>query len=282
MGRRWADPAGTGRPERPERFPAESTEPLASASVLLLHGQPGSARDWARVQARLDGTRTIAIDRPGWNRASRPADLSGNAVAAREALDDAGIERATIVGHSLGAAVAALMAISHPERVAALVLVAPSANMASLYRLDRLLAEPVLGYIAGAGALVTTGFVLTAAPVRRRLAGMLWLDERYLRAAGRSLLTPATWRAFASDQRALVTELPGLEARLGEIAAPTTIVAGSNDRVVPIAAARRLATQIPAAELVVLERASHLLPQQHADRVAEVIAAAGARSAARG
>jgi pimeloyl-ACP methyl ester carboxylesterase len=220
----------------------------------------------------------IAIDRPGWDGSSRPTDLTGNALAACQALDRAGVQRATIVGHSLGAAVAVVLAILHPERVAALVLVAPSANTDSLFPLDHLLAQPGLGDVASAGALVSSGLLLAAAPVRRRLSGSLRLDERYLRSAGRSLLTPATWRAFASDQRALVTALPGLEARLGEIRAPTTIIAGSGDRMVPIAAARRLATQIPGAELVVLERASHLLPQQHAGRVAMVIAAVAARS----
>ena len=247
---------------------------MASTAVLLLHGQPGSARDWASVQARLDGTTTIAIDRPGWDGSSRPTDLSGNALAARDVLDRCGIERATIVGHSLGAAVAVLLAVLHPERVAALVLVAPSANTDSLYRLDRVMAQPVLGYAAGAGALITTGLLLATPPVRRRLAGRLWLDDRYLRSAGRSLLAPSTWRAFATDQRALVSELPSLEARLGEIRAPTTILAGGEDRVVPISAARRLASQIPRAEFVVVHGASHLLPQQHADRVAAVIAAA--------
>jgi pimeloyl-ACP methyl ester carboxylesterase len=64
---------------------------------------------------------------------------------------------------------------------------------------------------------------------------------------------------------------------LGEIRAPTTIIAGSEDRVVPISATRRLANQIRRAELVVLERASHLLPQQHADRVADVIAGVAGR-----
>lgn len=252
---------------------AGSTNSLASSPVLLLHGQPGGAREWAPVQSLLSGTATIAIDRPGWDRSSRPTDLTGNAIAAREALDSAGIERATIVGHSLGAAVAVLLALLHPERVAALVLVSPSANTDSLYRLDLLLAQPVLGYVAGAGALVTAGLLLAAAPVRTRVASRMWLDERYLRGVGRSLLAPATWRAFASDQQALVSGLPALEARLGEISAPTTIVAGSEDRVVPLSAARRLATQIRDAELVVVERAAHLLPQQHPDRVAAVIAA---------
>jgi pimeloyl-ACP methyl ester carboxylesterase len=248
---------------------------LTPPPVLLLHGQPGSARDWARVRERL-GSRAaaIAIDRPGWDRRSRPADLDGNARAALAALDSHAIERATIAGHSLGAAVAVSLALLRPERVASLVLVAPAANVASLYDWDRLLATPGVGLLAGAATLSTAGLALTVAPVRRRLAGMIALDERYLGAAGRALLTPSTWRAFASDQRALVTGLPALEARLPEIAVPTTILAAGADRVVPIESARLLATQIPGAELVVIPRASHLLPQQHAGQVADAIAAA--------
>ena len=64
------------------------------------------------------------------------------------------------------------------------------------------------------------------------------------------------------------------ERRLGTIAAPTTIVAGGADHVVPPAATRRLVEQIPGAELVELDHAGHLLHVQHAGRLAEVIAGA--------
>jgi pimeloyl-ACP methyl ester carboxylesterase len=99
------------------------------------------------------------------------------------------------------------------------------------------------------------------------------LDDRYLRAAGRMLLAPAAWRAFVREQRFLVRDLPTLEGRLGRLSVPTTIVAGTGDHVVPIDAARRLARQIPGAELVEVEHAGHLLHVQHADRLADVIAA---------
>jgi pimeloyl-ACP methyl ester carboxylesterase len=52
---------------------------------------------------------------------------------------------------------------------------------------------------------------------------------------------------------------------------PTTIVAGRGDHVVPIAAARRLAGQIPGSELVEVERAGHLLHVQHAGRLADIV-----------
>jgi pimeloyl-ACP methyl ester carboxylesterase len=251
---------------------------LPAAPILLLHGQPGSARDWAGVRAELaSDARTIAIDRPGWDGRTTPAGLGGNAEAARAALDLGGIERATVVGHSLGAAVAAWLAVAHPERVAALVLVAPSANVESLSPLDYVLAAPIVGYPAGVAALAAAGLALTCAPLRRWLGRTLTLDDRYVKGVGRALLAPSTWRAFVSDQRALIRDLPALEARLHRISAPTSIVAGTADRVVPISAARRLSEQIPGAELVALEREGHLLPQRNPNRLARLIAAADAR-----
>jgi pimeloyl-ACP methyl ester carboxylesterase len=246
---------------------------VSNDPVLLLHGQPGAAADWDHVRALIgDAARTIAIDRPGWDGQSPVCDLAGNARAARTALDRAGATRATVVGHSLGAAVAAWLAWSSPERVGRLVLVSPAANVDALSVVDYLLAAPVIGWLASVGAMTAGGLVLGAGPVRRWVAEATALDERYLRAAGRLLLTPSAWRSFVREQRFLVRDLPVLERRLAQISAPTTIVAGTNDHVVPIAAARRLALQIPEAELLALEHAGHLPHQRHAGELARVIA----------
>jgi pimeloyl-ACP methyl ester carboxylesterase len=242
--------------------------------ILFLHGQPGSSHDWARVSAELGAdVRTIAVDRPGWDRRSRPAGLPGNAAAALAVLEARGIDRATVVGHSFGGAVAAWLAAHRPERVGALVLVAPSANLASLYRLDRWLAAPVAGYLACAAALSVLGVVLGNGGARRRIASLLTLVESYLEHAGHALRNPLAWRAFTTEQQALIRELPELERSLARIAAPTTIVTGAADRIVRPSAATRLVTQIPGAELVVLEHANHLLVLQQARRLAEIIMA---------
>ena len=246
---------------------------MSNDHVLLLHGQPGAAADWERLRAALDpGLATLAIDRPGWDGRTRATDLAGNARAALAALDRAGVTRATVVGHSLGAAVAAWLAGSHPDRVSRLVLIAPAANVDSLGPVDYLLAAPVLGWLTTVGTMAGGGLVLGAAPVRRWVAEATALDERYLQSAGRTLLTPRAWRSFVREQRLLVRDLPTLERRLGGLSAPTTIVTGTADHVVPIGATRRLATQIPGARLVELEHAGHLVHVQHAGRVAEVIA----------
>lgn len=249
------------------------------APVLLLHGQPGSAADWTQVIAALGNeTQTIAIDRPGWDGATRATDLSGNAEVAVGALDRRQTQRATVVGHSLGAGIAAWIAVHYPERVRALVLAAPAANTASLTHVDQFLATPLAGPLVSSGILASTSAALRFGPFRHSLVRRLSLDDRQLLTLGRHLAWPAAWRAFAIEQRALITQLPQLDAELCRIAVPTVIVAGAHDRIVPAAAARALATQIPGAELVLLAGAGHLLPHRHGERLAAIIDGIGGRA----
>jgi pimeloyl-ACP methyl ester carboxylesterase len=219
-------------------------------------------------------TRTLAITRPGWEPGSVPEDLDGNATAALRALDQAGIQRAVVVGHSLGGAVAAWLAARAPERVAALVLVAPAANARSLTRLDHLLAAPVLGDLLSAGFLGSAGAATATGPVRRLIGSRLRVAPDYLRSSTGMLLSPGAWRSFVAEQRMLIRELPGLERRLVEIVAPTTVVAGTADRIVPLDSARETAARIRGATLIELPRAHHLLHQQRPVELAEIIVAA--------
>ncbi len=244
-------------------------------AVLLLHGQPGSAADWDGVVQRL-GARAdaIAIDRPGWDGARPASGLEGNARAALAALDAHGVRAAVVVGHSLGGAIAAWLAATHPDRVTALVLAAPAANLASLYPADRWLAAPLVGEITGSVAMAGVGLVLTVPWLRRRVSETTGIAESYLVGVGRAALRPGAWRSYAREQRTLLRELPQLELRLGSIAAPTTIIAGAGDRVVPPRAARALSGQIPGARLIVAEHAGHLLPQRDPQLLADAILAA--------
>lgn len=243
--------------------------------VLLLHGQPGSARDWELVVRAIgDRASALAVDRPGWDGRSAPGGLAVSASAAASALG--GVQAATVVGLSYGAAVAAWLAVERPELVGALVLVSPAANVASLQAFDRLLAAPVIGYAASAAVLSGTALALTSGRVRRRLQQTFSLPDDYLRATARRWRGPAAWKAFVVEQRSLVRDLPLLEERLGSVSVPTTVVVGTSDTIVPVEAGRALARQIPGARLVEIDRGHHVLPAECPERLAELILQTGA------
>ncbi len=247
---------------------------MAPPSVVLLHGQPGSAEDWIRVRDALDGRAQVLVpDRPGWDGRRAPVGLAQNARAVAALLDEHGIERATIVGHSFGGAVACWSAAELDDRVAGLVLVAPAANRASLLPVDRWLTVPVAGPLLTGAMLGGTGLVLAVGRTRRRLASLLRIPEPYLRHSSARLRSRWAWESFQVEQRALLGEMSALEAKLGAIDVPTRIVIGSRDRIVPVDSAIELARQIPGAQLEHIEGAGHLLPLLRPDRIAEAILA---------
>lgn len=178
--------------------------------------------------------------------------------------------RVTVVGHSFGGAVACWLGAQAPERVSALVLAAPAANPASLNDLDRL-AAPLFGMAAAAAVLGGASVVLSSSRARGRVSARMRVPEVYLGEAGRILRSPRAWRSFAHEQRALLQELPELERALDAITAPTAVVVGSGDRVVPLRSGELLSAEIPHAELHVLPGVGHLLPLFAAKRLAKVI-----------
>ena len=97
--------------------------------VLLLHGFPESAAEWTHVIPVLAaaGFRAVAFDQRGYSPGARPREVSAYRVGALAAdvlavLDAAGVERAHVVGHDRGGAVAWYLGGRHPERVETLTV----------------------------------------------------------------------------------------------------------------------------------------------------------------
>src|SRR4051794_38352295 len=99
--------------------------------VVLLHGQPGGARDWDLVLPLLDGLTTLVPDRPGYD-GTKPRGFLGNARAVVDLLDDHAVERAVICGYSWGGGAALATALVAPQRVAGLTLVASVGTSSAL------------------------------------------------------------------------------------------------------------------------------------------------------
>jgi len=104
--------------------------------VVLLHGFTGSAETWTSLRKKLEAAfRVIAIDQPGHGRSSSPPDakryrlerFSSDLALVFDSMD---IERAVLVGYSMGGRAALRFAVDHPDRVAGLILESTSPGIA--------------------------------------------------------------------------------------------------------------------------------------------------------
>ncbi|MHB8465775.1 MAG: alpha/beta fold hydrolase [Acidimicrobiales bacterium] len=231
------------------------------AAVVLLHGQPGGARDWDPVIDALAGRATVlAPDRPGYGTPRRsPVGVAANADAVIELLDDEGIDHAVVVGYSWSGAVALDLAQRHPTRVTALVLVAAIGGAGSVDDLDRALTVPVIGPLMALG-----GLTMLQVPIVRRM-----LAPRASDRLPRASLT--TWHSFVVEQRAMVSELPAITARLGSTTVPAVVVIGETDRVVRPSTQDALAGALPQCEIVRVPRCGHLVPWEAPGVIADAV-----------
>jgi putative heme transporter len=271
-------PAAESVPEpvlEPTAEPAPVTQPSAH-ELVLLHGQPGSAEEWQAVLARLPAhLHAVATDRPGYGASRRKAaGFTANAQAVLDDLNERGVDCAVLVAHSWAGGAALQAARLAPERVKAVVLLA-GVGPGSVGIVDWLLAAPFIGPLSAQIMWRWTPWI-----ARTRLA---WLSRRQGRPlrpgehlslqvwgqkAGRA---EPLWRAFLTEQRALLSEVAELEAALPSIGVPVLLLADPADQIVPIMTANRLVSELPDARLRLIADAGHHLPVRAPGAVAEAI-----------
>jgi pimeloyl-ACP methyl ester carboxylesterase len=240
-------------------------------TAVLLHGQPATRASWWPVKRRLAGVRVLDPDRPGYgyNR-QPPTDFAGNVGWLMGLLDESGVERAVLAGHSWAAGIALLAAARHPDRVAGLVLVAP-VGPHCLLLLDRVLAAPVAGDVAAYGALKVGGRWW----YRRRLADLAGhLDPADLPPARAELdaqFGRPVWRSFLIEQRALVSQLPLLDGALSTVDCRVQVVAGTEDKLIPRRTVETLGQRLSDARVSWVDGAGHDLPLHSPAPVAAAI-----------
>lgn len=234
--------------------------------VVFIHGASGNLKDqMLPFRAALEGrAEMLFFDRPGhgWStRGTKNEDPHGQAKTIAALMDQAGIGKAIIVGHSFGGAITATFALDYPERVAGLVFLAPATHpwpggaTSWYYALTtRLLVgwlfTETLSYPGGAMRMqAATDCVFS--PNRP--------PENYTRDASIELvLRPSAFRANATDVEGLYRHAVELAPRYSEIATPTVVISGDRDTVVyeEIHSAG-LARDIPGAELVWVHNLGH-------------------------
>jgi pimeloyl-ACP methyl ester carboxylesterase len=243
--------------------------------VLLLHGLGGTKSSFFDTAAALSRTYTVhAIDLPGFGGSSKPATAPYSARWFAETvvrvMDAGGIERAHLVGNSMGGRVAIEVGLQNPERVRGLALLCPAvAFIRRGYHPIVRLARPELGLLPhkfGRGTVAKQFWSMFHDPdsVDPAVADVA-VDEfqRIYSSAGARY-------AFLCSARNIYLDKPygrgGFYPRLAELAPPALFVWGSHDPLIPAAFKRHVAQWLPSAEQIVLQGCGHVPQVERPDQ----------------
>jgi len=240
--------------------------------VVLLHGLGASIYAWRKNVGAMAaaGFRVIAFDNRGFGLSDKPAVPYDNAAYARLAialLDSLGISDAVLVGHSMGGAIAAEVAIEYPQRVRGLVLVGSAGLGAREPLLFRVARWPVLGPVV----LAFRGRGLTA-----RLLKSTYFDPRKVTEADvDQYYAPVALRDYGRALRGALRHFrfDDLGGRLDRITAPTLVLWGEEDRWAPPGLGRALAGGITRSAFLSVPHAGHSVQEEAPDEVNHLLIA---------
>jgi pimeloyl-ACP methyl ester carboxylesterase len=226
-------------------------------AVVLLHGLGSSHLTWDATTDTLAEHFTVyTLDLPGFGYSDKPA---GYASARQEAafverfLASLGVERATVIGHSMGGAVALWLAAEHPDRVERLVLV-NAAEIGEEAAVFRLIAQPILGELLLKATTPATMRLLMADPYLQKQVVTPELAEQY----ARFVWAPGARQALIEHARSYDADRAALRPRLARVERPALIVWTGHDPYFPVAVGRELRDALPSAHLEVIPDAGHL------------------------
>ena len=233
------------------------------AAVLMIAGLGRTRNMWeAQVSALAENFRVVVFDNRGVGESGRPAGPYSAALMAGDAaglLDLLELERAHVVGASLGGLVAQELALSRPERVASLSLLCTHPGLPWAVPMD---AAARAAIVPDPGA---DPFVRLLGAMRLAFGIRYWERHREelletAKARLGSLPSPEMWWA----QAAAGVSFSWAGRRLD---APTLVMTGDEDRIVPAVNAKALADLIPGSELAVFPGAGHYFFQEQAEAV---------------
>ena len=243
----------------------------SGAPLVLLHGYMMSGWYFRNLVPALERTHeVITIDLPGFGESDRPApsvfgyDAAAFAGVVDEVLARLGVPRAAVLGHSMGGGVALAVAARSPERVERLVLVSPAVYTLPVPALARLVMTPVVGPLLWKHAF-------TRGELKRQMRTQHFRDARAIT----DELVDHVWSRFRraggpEAAYAVARWLSSLQSSTGEpmrVRAPTLLVWGDEDRMVPLEHARRLQGAIAGARLAIVPACGHNVHLERGDEL---------------
>lgn len=247
------------------RLRLRDSGPRDAPAVILLHGFGASLDTWEPwAQALSSRFRVIRLDLPGFGLTGPDptgdySDARGMTIL-RDLMDQLRIDRASLIGNSLGGRLAWNFAAQHPERVARLVLVSPDGFASPGFAYDQAPEVPLmmraLPYVAPRAMLKDSLAAAYANPAR--------LTEATLTRYRDMLLAPGVRRAMLARMGQTILHDPA--PTLARITAPTLLLWGEQDAMIPIANAADYLRYLPHATLVRLPQLGHLPFEENPSR----------------
>ena len=247
----------------------------AGTPLVLLAGLGYPGWQWHKMAPRLaEHCQVILLDNRGVGQSDKPpGPYTAELLAADTVglLDALGIDQAVILGHSMGGFVAQALALAYPQRVRKLILAATNfggprhvpITPAAMTVLTDTTVDPVTRFRNGLTVSTAPGFADRQPEVITE-----WLAWRLA-----NPIDAAGYQAQLAIGLGLLREEACFEHRLSAITAPTLVLFGAHDAVVPPANAALLARQIPHSRVQILPDAGHFFPLETPEAAARVVSA---------
>ncbi|MGA9531177.1 MAG: alpha/beta fold hydrolase, partial [Anaerolineales bacterium] len=211
---------------------------------------------WPPQIRRLNGSEVYALDLPGHGQSGGRPDstISGYAESTLDWMRSASVEPAVLVGHSMGSAIALMMALRVPRAVAGLALVGASARLR--------VAPEILSDSASHDEFPQAVDRVT--------------DAAFSPKTPKALVEQARQRTLEAGHEAFHLDFQACDhfdvrQQLGEIKVPAIVIQGEDDQLTPLFLARELAEGLPDGELVSLPDAGHMVMLEKPGQVAELL-----------
>ena len=242
--------------------------------VIVIHGFGGSMWQWEHQQVPLSREfRLLTPDLIGSGLSAkpdieyRPDEMLDYFVAFMDALN---IQRAALVGNSMGAGLAIGMALEHPDRVSKLVLIdgfpANVRERLTSPSIQRALDTPAPSWLASFGNWLFGGLLIESV-LKEMVHDPALLTPAVVERSNRNRQRPGVMRPLMTARGALPLWETGYAKRIGQIRHPTLIVWGEEDRVFPIAVGEDLHRTITPSSLVRIPNAGHIPQWEQPDLV---------------
>jgi pimeloyl-ACP methyl ester carboxylesterase len=234
------------------------------SAVVLVHGLGGFMENWVNnINALAEHHRVYAMDLLGFGRTDKiPLIRNINTLVKfiNDFMETLHIQKASLVGNSLGGGLVIQLALNYPEKVAKLVLV-DNAGMGREVLLDfRLCSLTILGDLLMRPGIESAGklwkkIVYDPKLITEELL-LLSFGMIYQPGAKKAMLAALRTGINLLGQRAKLTTL--LLSRLAKISVPALVVWGKEDKIIPVAHAQIAVNKIPGAKLKIFENCGHM------------------------